>query len=338
MTKKFFSILGGVYIAFCSLYSFLYSDIISNPQNAPQNAPSTAVQQPWFTGPLIVPPPLVTSAGSIETQFFIPVIVNTGIYNSDWKQQPQSKLISFVPEFFFYFGLTDYMDLQVVPEAVYSFKQGRSSLHFGDLQVGLDFQVLPPSKNPGIPSVKFSLIETFPTGKYQKLDPDKKMTDISGTGSFISTAGLVLYKMWQIKGIHYLTATFSFDYGIPSAVDVKGFNAYGGGAKTKGRVYPGNISTTILSFEYSLSQNWALAIDNLYVHKDKNRFLGKSSVGPDNSKKKVGNPSSEQISFAPGIEYSFSESLGIIIGTWVSGFGRNSIAFRAAAINIDWTF
>ncbi len=179
---------------------------------------------------------------------------------------------------------------------------------------------------------------TFPTGKYQKLRPSKKGTDLSGQGSFHTNASLEFYKVYRLNDHHFLSATLYLSYTYLVPVHVKGFNAYGGGHHTRGKVHPGNILKGILSFEYTLNQNWVLSIDNVYIHINKNRFNGHRGFTDSGDVASVGGPSSEQISFAPAIEYNFSSSFGINTGAWVTAWGRNSTEFRSFVINFDYNY
>jgi hypothetical protein len=47
-------------------------------------------------------------------------------------------------------------------------------------------------------------------------------------------------------------------------------------------------------------------------------------------------PSNEQWSVAPAIEYNWSKNVGLIVGSWFSFAGRNSVRFISgvAALNI----
>ena len=101
---------------------------------------------------------------------------------------------------------------------------------------------------------------------------------------------------------------------------------------------PGKTFQGIVSFELSLTQNWVLALDNVYTHVDESRFYGTVGTDGTGAAASVGEPTSEQISFAPAIEYNFSGNFGIIVGAWVTGWGRNSEIFRSGVINIDYTY
>ena len=45
-----------------------------------------------------------------------------------------------------------------------------------------------------LPYVRLLIEETFPTGRYNKADPDRNLTDIAGTGSFITSIGIATEK------------------------------------------------------------------------------------------------------------------------------------------------
>jgi len=293
---------------------------------------------PWLTGPLIVQQGEVIPRGHFQIEGYLFVGIETGFYDEHWHSHSTPNFYSLNPELFVYVGLTEWMDIFFVPQVFYNITQGESSIHFGDLPINLEFQFLSSDAYTWVPGVKFSLGEVFPTGKYQHLNPKKKGTDISGAGSFITVADLVFYKVFHIKNLHYLSTTLDFEYAVPAPVHVKGLNAYGGGRETKGTVYPGNSFSAIFSFEYTFNEHWVFALDNIYTHTNKDRFSGKRGADLSGNPAKVGDPSSEQISFAPAIEYNFSEHLGIIAGTWFSAFGRNSNVFRNAVVNIVYNY
>lgn len=299
---------------------------------ARSNADETPKYQAWLTGPLIAPTGSVTPAGRIDFEPYLYVTVNTGAYDSKGGAHSLPNFYSISSQAEGIFGLTSWLDVEILTDIVYNTTQGASSFNLGDQLLEFDFKLYSPYNAGWYPGVKLSLSETFPTGKYQKLTPRHKLTDSTGLGSFQTTANLVFYKIYHIHAHHFLSATFDLQYNVPAPVHVKGLNAYGGGPGTSGTVYPGCSFQTILSFEFTLNQNWALAIDNVYTHFNKTRFRGKQGTAP------TGRPSSEQWSFAPAIEYNFSYNFGIIAGAWVTGFGRNSAQFRSGVVAVNLYF
>lgn len=274
---------------------------------------------PWLTGPLLAPSATVTPFGNYEVEPYLYVTSYSGQYNSHWSPSREPNLCSLNSQTIVIIGLTEWMDIQIAPSVLYNRSKGESAVGMGDFPVFLDFQLIKPGKWPGI---KFTLQETFPTGKYQKAS---HRADLSGFGTFATTSSLLFYQLFHIRGIHYLTTFLNFGYTLNSPLQVKGLNSYGKGS---GRVRPGSIFQLLFSFEYSLTQNWAFAMDTVYTHTNTTK----------SSNSELGFPSQEQISIAPAIEYNFTEHFGIIAGSWLTLAGRNAPQFYSGVIAFDWTW
>ncbi len=295
--------------------------------------PTIEEAAPWFTGPLIAPTAAVVRAGHYIIQPYLAFNTRTGLYDHHWKNISTPNFFSYSTSVDFTFGLTDWVDVEITPAVGYNSTEGQSAWTFSDLPLSLGFQLLPTDRFKYFPGIELQIIETFPTGKYQKSNPKKLGTDIGGTGSFATTANLNFYKIYPLKGAHFLSMAASFGVTYFAPVHVRGINSYGGGPGCAGKVYPGHGYTAIVSFEFSLTQNWVLALDNVYTHLDKDHFRGTPGAPSP-----VVRPSSESLSFAPAIEYNFNENWGIIAGAWVSATGRNSAVFRNAIVSFEYQY
>ncbi len=300
--------------------------------------PGSHEPYPWWTGTLLSPGASVMPPKHFLEQPYVFVTMANGKYDSQWHPQKIPSFTSVNLQFFTLIGLIQDVDLQITPQWIYNATRGQSSSHFADLPVGFDFQVLTKNEVQWLPSIKIGLKEILPTGRYQKLNPKKFGTDISGTGSFDNQWSIVFFKEYHFTGYHYLSGKLSLIYDHFSRVHVKGFNAYGGGYKTKGTVYPGDVFTLMASFEYSFTRNWVLALDNVYAHGNTDRFFGKSGFSAPGVKATVGFPSFEQISFAPALEYNFSEKFGVIGGLWFTAWGRNTARFQSLVFSALYIF
>jgi hypothetical protein len=327
-------------LAIFSLLSLHGDDLPKEPpQEVVKPIPTPPPEAPWFTGPLLAPPGTVTPFGSYEIEPYIYFTTTTGIYNKDWKIVNSShNFFSLNPELFLYFGLTSWLDINIITQFFYNTVSNQNSVNFGDLQIGLDFQLLEPGFTPYFPGIKLTVRETFPTGPYEKLHPKKLLTDLSGAGTYGSTFNLVFYDVYHLWKNHFLTTTYSAAYTVTTPVKVHGFNAYGGGFNANGTALPGNTFQAIISFELSLSQNFGLALDNVYTHVNKTKFFGSPGTTTTGAISSNSLPSSEQLSFAPAIEYNFNSTTGIAIGAWVTALGRNSPIFNSAIIDLVLVF
>ncbi|MBU6446185.1 MAG: hypothetical protein KGQ49_02165, partial [Verrucomicrobia bacterium] len=216
---------------------------------------------PWFTGPLIAPQGTVVPYGSFEIESYIYFTTNTGTYNAHWQAVTASEnFYSLNPQILCFFGLTPWCDLNVIPQCFYNVTSNQHCVQFGDLTVGLDFQLMADDLTPYFPGIKLAIREVFPTGNFENFRPRKLNTDQSGAGTFATQFNLVLYKEFHVARAHWLSTTISAQYTVNTPVEVLGFNTYGGGFGTNGTVLPGNQFQAIISFEYSLTQHWALAL------------------------------------------------------------------------------
>jgi len=295
---------------------------------------------PWLTGPLIVPLATVVPYGDFEIQSYVYCTTNTGAYNQDWNSvSAERNFFSLNPQFQLFFGLTPWMDINISAQFYYNTVNGQNSVNFGDFPVALDFQLLDSNYTPYFPGIKLIVREIFPTGPYQQLNPRKLLADQTGAGTYATALDLVFYKTYHLEGIHFLSTTYSIAYTVNSPVHVHGFNTYGGGYGTNGKILPGNNFQAIASFELTLTQNWVLAIDNVYSHTDATQFFkGDAGTRADGQPASIELPSSEQVSFAPAIEYNFSCNCGLIAGCWFTAWGRNSMVFRSGVVNVCYTY
>jgi len=295
--------------------------------------PGGEIEAPWFTGPLISPSSTAVPLGHFNLETYFYATANTASYNDHWKADEMNTLwnISFLPQW--QIGLTPWMDIQLNPVFFYSFTEGAASWGFSDLQAQFDFQLY-KTKNKVTEwnsSLKLAVIEIFPCGKYQNLNPKKLSTDIGGAGSWKSALGLVWGNLFYFGKEHFLSTRCSVQYGYSLPVHVKNLNAYGGGSGTKGTVYPGQTFQFDLAGEYSFTKNWVFAMDIFGTWSAKSRFSGTSAV------KNTLN-SSFQLSLAPAIEYNWNSQLGIIFGPWFTVAGLNAYQFATGIFALNYYY
>ena len=177
------------------------------------------------------------------------------------------------------------------------------------------------------PDLMLSIAGIFPSGNFDHLNPNRDGTDTTGVGSYQAYLNANFQKLWKLENGHFLRGRLSFSYTISSDVKLKGFSYYGGAADTDGTLDLGNDFSTILSFEYTLTQNWVTAVDFVYGSSAANAFRSNPGTAPEGTPADLSAPSGSQISIAPAIEYNSSEDVGIIVGVWFSLAGRNDDDF-----------
>lgn len=290
---------------------------------------------PWLTGPLLTPSSQTVAPGYLNIEPYVFYNVNTGVYNNDWEGTSIPNFYNVNFPILTYFGITEWMDISIEPQVNYNKVLNTSSLEFGDFPCTLDFQLLQTTKDQ--PGLKFYITETFPTGKYQKLKPERHRTDAGGRGSFQTEAGIVLGYLVHMKDIYYANLRLNLFYNFFAPVKVKGFNFYGGSRDTSGRVYPGSQIGYFFGAEFTLSKNWAFAFDAAGFYNTSIKFSGRPGTNPSTRLPNfLSLPPQWQFSFAPAIEYNFSQAIGIIGGAWFTVAGRNTNRFISGVIAINY--
>jgi hypothetical protein len=296
----------------------------------PENSYKEKEIGPWFTGPLLTSSGHVVPIGHANYEPYFYWANIPGEYDKHWhyrKTPPTFR--SFLSQTAIQFGILPGTEIDFVPQFLYNNCDGQHMWHVADMPIAVAFQLLMDSPDTWWPAIKMRLGALIPLGKYDRLNPLKLYTDFSGVGDWAPTLTFVASKLFHFGGFHYLSWRTSAGYTFTVPVPVHGFNIWGGapsfpGIKgTRGTVYPGCVFSILQGFEYSLTHNWALALDVQYLHINSTRFSGHSPKVLGIDTKPVA-PSADRFSIAPALEYNFNANIGIITGPWFSIAGRNS--------------
>jgi hypothetical protein len=292
---------------------------------------------PWYTGPLITPSATMVPPGYFMWQ---PYIYFTDTYaNYDVHRhvvdRPNLFTLKLQPVIL-QVGLTDSVDTTLIMNGVANWSKGKSGGGFNDVLLSVGFLVQKQSLY--VPKFKFSITQSFPTGKYQYLSTDGLALDGTGAGAWQTTFTLSMGKVLFWNTLHPMNTRFAFSGTLSTSVHVRSFNVYGGGFKTNGAVHPGNSYSADLGLEISITQPWVAALDIVYNWSNKTPFHGKPGFNANGTPASVGTGYSDQLSLAPAIEYNFNENIGILWGVWFTVYGRNAPDFASGIFTMYWFF
>ena len=291
---------------------------------------------PWYAGPLLTGSAHTLDPGLYNQQPYLFVFDNYGIYSKSGHSRPIHDLVVVNPVYIAQTGIVKGWDLSATLQGFYNKQRGKDSVGFGDLPIAFGIALL--QETPYLPAIKLGLSETFPTGKYRRLNPNNNGLDATGSGSYITTFTLNLSKVvWWIT-LHPMSFRASLNYKLPSKVHVKGFNAYGGGYGTNGKVTPGQSFIGNIAFEYSFTQKWVFATDLSYVYNHKSTFRGNPGVSATGNNASVGVPYNNSFSIAPAIEYNPYATMGFVGGIWFTVWGTNSFNFISGILSYTQVF
>jgi len=296
---------------------------------------------PWFTGPLLAPATNVVGEGAYNIEPYLYATKNPAIYNKHWGSVDIPTQWNLTLEVPFWIGLTDWCDISFAPSLIWNHKAiGGGSWAQGDLMANVHFQLWHQnwSDSAWLPSIKIGFSEAVPTGKYRNLNPRKFTTDLGGTGSWVSSCELVLGQVLQVSGYQFFSWRVAGHCSFfSSVVHVKGYDAYGGGLGANGRIKPGLNGGFDLGLEYSVSRNWAFALDVTGYWQARAKFNGYG--GTDflfGTPTVVARSSATVYTVAPAVEYNWNENLGIITGLWFTVAGKKISKFYSYIFAVNW--
>lgn len=321
---------------------------------------------PWFTGPLLAEPAETIAPGEVNLELFNFYIDSNAVYSNKAKvtSDTPNQNNQLIPQLTI--GLVPRVDIELQPVLINNYFKGKTITGIGDTTLILGMQALKQREGTPLPDLRMTLTEILPSGHYEGLSQQNYALNATGLGSYQTGIDLNFQKLIPLKGNYYLNAHWSVGYLYGSAVHVKGYSSYGGSALTNGDVKPGSVYTIDLAGELSLSQHWVAVLEGFYQYQDADRFYGDygnlnfnfpkktrreirealSRLVPNKHNisslfleiPKIGNATMDMFSLAPALEYNFSKKFGIIMGSWFSFYGKNTIDFGSFAMGINILF
>lgn len=292
---------------------------------------------PWYTGPLITPSATMVPPGYALWQPYIYFTDTYANYDTRRHVVDRPNLFSVkVQPVILQVGVTSSVDASLIMSGIANWSKGKSGGGFNDIATTVGFLINRESLY--IPKFKFTISQSYPTGKYQHLNHDGLGLDSTGAGAWQTSFTFATGKVMFWNTLHPINARFAFTATLSTSVHVKNFNAYGGGFKTSGSVHPGNAYSADLGLEFSITQPWAAALDIVYNWQNKTTFHGKPGFTAAGTPATVGTGYSDQLSLAPAIEYNFTDTMGLLGGVWFTVYGRNAGDFVSGIFTWYWYF
>ena len=296
-------------------------------------------KKPWFTGSILSlqghtnPPKILT------VQPYLFFTSTYGKYEDNWTSHRVTPLNALECLIHATYGLTHFMDVEVLASFVYQNRGSANHATWQDTSLLLGFQALEDNKYSWEPNLRIALQQVFPTGRYDKLKSKKRGTDATGEGSYQTGINFDFQKLFKLESGQFFRGRLCLQYlFLPLSVSIQGISIYGGTEKARGTIKVGQTFTLITAGEYTITQNWVLAMDVQYQLKSRSRFSGKIDNLAKRNSNKVGYPLFQQISIAPAIEYNFSKNIGVIGGFWFTLAGMNAPQFASGVISGVFTF
>lgn len=295
--------------------------------------------EPWFTGPLLAAAGHTLPRGHTNLEVYGLDIMSTGNYNESGHTVRSPLFRTRVANPILGHGFTDWMDAQFSLPYSISRTQGIHSSGLGDVAAGLGFQLLEQKKSTWKPDLRFTIQETIPTGRFDRLNPAALGTDSNGLGSYQTQFALNFQHLTELFKTHYLRTRLSLSRVYSSSVTIEGRSSYGGSISTRGTIAPGLENDAVLALEYTLTQNWVAVMEGYVSQGRSTRFNSNFGIGNLGSPEdNIGSGSYFEEALTPAIEYNFNSNIGLIGGVWFPVKGTNTSYYTTyvLALNAYW--
>lgn len=294
---------------------------------------------PWLTGPLLAPAGHTVPKGHFNFEMYGLDVFSTGQFNAAGDRVKSPLFNSVVGNPIFSYGLTNKIDLQLSIPYVYNKTRGQHHHQLADISAGVGLQVIEQKESTWRPDLRFAVTETFPTGRYEELNPVLLGTDASGLGGYETQFALNFQLLRTVLDTHYLRTRLSLTRMYYSSVNVFGLSSYGGVVDTEGKINTGIENDADLAFEFTLDKHWVAVMEGYVSKGGGSRFNGILSIGNlGGPTVNVGSGDYTEYALAPAMEYNFNENIGLIGGVWFPVSGKNTPIYTTyvLALNAYW--
>lgn len=302
----------------------------TTPAPPPTPATGESMSDAWWTGPM-----LANSAETLPPGHFLfePYLYDIRSPNTD----------SFGSRTYILYGLVNRLSIGLIPVFGYnrvSNGMNSSSVGVGDITVQAQYRLTEFQQGHWIPTTAIQVQETLPTGKYDQLAD--RPSDGLGGGTYTTTVALNSQMYFWMPNGRILRMRFDVSKAFSNSARVRGVSVYGTDPGFQGNAKPGHNLFADLSFEYSLTQRWVLALDATYGRNGNTRVTGQDMLDPGNipfpQNVRLNSGSSEAFGLAPAIEYNWSSAIGVLLGTRVIFGGHNSTNTVTPAIALNYVY
>jgi len=322
----------------CVLVPFSFSGAVGQVNQPPTTPVRQAQDDAWWTGPLLAPSASTLSRGHFLIEPYLYDVTVQGHFDSKGVRRSAPYSDGFGSLTYMLYGVTNRMTVGLIPVAGYnrvSFGPSSSGVGMADLTVQAQYRVTKFHEDSWIPTTSFTVQETLPTGKYDRLG--NRPSNGFGGGAYTTTVGFYSQTYFWLPNGRILRMRFNVSEGLPTNVDLHDVSVYGTQPGFRGHAEPGRSLYINPAWEYSLTRGWVLALDATYHHQGNTRVLGYNVFDPSSSPGiHLDSGPSRAFGFAPAVEYSWKPNLGVIVGVRIIPAGRNTDATVSPAVAINY--
>lgn len=294
------------------------------PAPSPSSNRHQALDDAWWTGPLLAPAAGTLPQGHILIEPYIYDVTTQGEYNASGNRVPAPRIDEFGSLTYINYGLFNRFTVGLIPTFGYndvSVGPNSAGIGLGDLTVQAQYRLTQFREGHWLPTTSINVQEALPTGAYDKLGA--RPSDGFGAGAYTTTLGFFSQSFFWLPNGRVLRGRFNVQQGFSGNVNVQDVSVYGTTTGFRGHANPGSTLLIDLAGEYSLTREWVLAMDAIYRHQGNTAVTGINTLA-SNQPLQFNSGLSQEFGFAPAVEYNWKRSIGVIFGTRLLGPGKNA--------------
>ncbi|MGH8201302.1 MAG: transporter [Steroidobacteraceae bacterium] len=303
-------------------------------------APQEPLDEAWWTGPLLAPNASTLPQGHWLFEPYFYDVMTYGRYDRNGSLRSTSAAHDIGSQSYIEYGLVDRLTLGLIPRfGLHESSAGQDSAGaaIGDTTLQGAFGLTRFSPGSWLPSTSIVIGETFPTGKYDRLNG--QTNGALGSGAYSTTVSFYSQTYFWMPNGRILRSRLDLSYQVYRWAQVHDLSVYGTTDGFGGRARPGPAFVGTLSFEYSVSQQWVLANDFDWEHDGNARVAGGYLLTTTGGGPYVQDSGSDDIFYlAPAVEYNSSARMGVIAGARIAVAGRNVGATVTPVVAINMVF
>ena len=290
-------------------------------------APRQSLDDAWWTGPLLAP-----SSGTLPPGHFL---IEPYVYDVRASRANSYGTLTYI-----LYGLVDGLTIGASPTAGYNTSAGApssSGIGLGDVSAIAQVRLTRAHAGGWLPATAFNVTESFPTGRYDRLG--HRSSDGLGSGVHTTTVSLYTQTYFWMPNGRILRMRANVSQAFSTTARVRGVSVYGTDGAFSGTAAPGAASIADVSWEYSATRSWVLALEfnDRYQARTPVRgieTLGDAPGGPADVRRDA--PASNAFAIAPAIEYSWTPNVGVLLALRVIPRGHHTSQSITPAIAINF--
>lgn len=292
----------------------------------------------WWTGPILAASPSALPRGHTLIEPYVYDVIVQGVYDEQGHRQGAAHTDNVRNLSYILYGVTDQLTFGILPRFGYNAGGNGthgSGLQFGDLTLHTHYQLIRFREHHWPPALAFVIEETLPTGRYDRLGTHPG--DGLGAGVHATTYSIYTQRYFWAPNGRIVRTRLDFSYSHSDSAELRDVSVYGTRNGFRGQATPGDSIVIDSAWEYSMTQNWVLALDLEYARSAGTHLKGlNDAAGPAPTSVNLDSGTSTTWSLAPAIEYNFNGNVGVLAGAKFTVAGSNAAALVIPVVAINW--